>query len=868
MSVSKLVNAAMKPLQMVIVGGVAGGATAAARARRVNELSKILLLERGKNLSVASCGLPYFVSQEITDRSKLTLANPEKFRQTLNVDARVSHEVESIDRQNQLVKVRNLLLPKDSDGSIFSVRYDKLLLATGAGAVVPPIPGLRELMTKGRILTLRNLEDMDMIVERVRQAGSAGRVVVVGAGLIGLEMVEALVHRGLAVTVVEGQSTVLPLMDTEFTVPVADELAIRGVSVLTSQKVVGFKETSSNSIEIQLESGLVLPADFVIQSIGVRPESKLAEDAGLTLTKNKAIQVNQFMQTSDPNIYAAGDVAATPFVQSPKKVWLAMGGPANRMARIAADHMMLGDAGTDPYRGSFGTSIVRVFDTVAGRTGLSERECVMEKIPYSVATVQGPSHASYYPGSFATNIKVLYDPDTGKLLGAQAVGGREGVDKRLDIISTALTGQLTIDDLAHLDLAYAPPFGSARDVVNTAGFLGRNARAGMVDVIQSLAFESGETPLVLDVRDPMMATLHPIPDAANGGCDPALVMNVYLDNIRSHVEDIKAKANGRTVITVCNTGKTSYFAARILAAHGVKVKSLQGGMSMLRGKKPTTLSEPKPRPTPSCKTESKSCTTPAKSEVLDVCGLACPGPIMEIKKKISQVAPGTELHIKASDPGFYNDFQSFCRMNNMKLVSVEKNNGLIEGKCVVPGTPSAEDKPAKTESAVVANNSDLALVVFSCEMDKVLAAFVIANGALAMGGKVTMFFTFWGLNALKPMKNDEFHTAKTDDHHKHTMMEKMLGMMLPKDLHHLPLSHLNMGGAGQIAMQMQMKEKNLPTLPGLIKSAIDGGARLVSCTMSMTALGIDQDQLIEGVELGGVADFLEAAGKAKTTLFI
>jgi NADPH-dependent 2,4-dienoyl-CoA reductase/sulfur reductase-like enzyme len=352
---------------------VAGGATCAARARRLNEFSSIMMFEKGKNISIASCGLPYHIGGEIKDRDRLVLSNPDHLRKTLNVDVRVGHEVVKIDRANKTIQVNNLFFPTGSPGSTFDVPYDKLLLATGASPIVPSLSGYKKFFNKGQILTLRSLEDMDSIINRIKKAGRGGHIVVVGAGFIGLEVVEALSQVGMAVTLIENRESVLPLLDPEMTRPLATEMTIKGVRVLVSKRVVGFGDhENQNLLNIELESGERIAADTVLLSIGVSPDSQLAEQAGLGIDKRKAIIVNEYMQTSDQDIYAVGDVVSTPYCVSPRQTYLPLGGPANRMARIAADHMFLGDSKTEPYRGSFGTSIVRVFDSVAGKTGLSE----------------------------------------------------------------------------------------------------------------------------------------------------------------------------------------------------------------------------------------------------------------------------------------------------------------------------------------------------------------------------------------------------------------------------------------------------------------------------------------------------------------
>lgn len=476
------------------------------------------------------------------------------------------------------------------------------------------------------------------------------------------------------------------------------------------------------------------------------------------------------------------------------------------------------------------------------------------------------------------SLKVTYDPESGALLGGQAVGGREGVDKRLDVLATALAGNLTIGDLAHLDLSYAPPFGSARDVINTVGFLGNNTTSMLTTPVFSLSPPStGKPPLVIDVRDSMSSAVHPIPGPQAGGCDPERVVNIPLEAMRDRIDEIRELSKDRGVITVCNLGKLSYFASRILAAHDIPVKSLQGGLALLRNQPIEMISEPEATTPESHESQPKASPSSSKAAVplqpvqeLDVCGLACPGPIMAIRKALPNIKPGCELRVVASDTGFYNDFKSFCRVNNLTVVSLTKSNGLITGQLRVPGdtvSPQPVENAETSSSNSLASSKDLSLVVFSGELDKVLAAFVLANGALAMGGKVTMFFTFWGLNALRTSHHqgngsDNLHHGNLD------IMDKMLRLMLPSGADALPLSHLQMGGLGPIAMKLQMKQKHLPNLPDLMRDATQGGVRMVACTMSMSALGILESDLVSGVELGGVADFLDASSQAKTTLFI
>ena len=534
------------PDTIVIIGGVAGGASAAARARRHSEAAHIILLERGPDVSFANCGLPYHIGGEIPDRADLAVQTPDSLRALLNLDVRTLIEAISIDRANQQVLVRSLA---DSSESLIS--YDKLILAPGASPLRPPLPGIDSPL----IHTLRNLQDMDRIKEA---AASARHVAIIGAGFIGLEMAEQLHEIGKQVSVIELQPQILPQLDAEMVRPLEDTLRDKGIELILGDGIDGF-EMISNQISAKLKSGKNLATDLVILSIGVRPESGLAKAAGLELGPRGHIVVDSYQLTSDPHIYAVGDVCETEDPILGKRTAIPLGGPANRQGRTAADHIFLGEKALR-YPGSIGTAIVRVFDHAAGITGYSETRLKQEGIPYQTVTVNGSSHASYYPGSETITLKLLWSPEDGRVLGAQA-SGKDGVDKRLDVIATALRGHLNIDDLAHLELAYAPPFGSAKDVVNVAGFAAGNMRDGLLVPVADLASAGAQ---IIDVRPAASAAKLPVPGAKN----------IPLPQLRSRLAEID---RSQPVFTVCQMGKTSYFAARILANHGFDARSILGG---------------------------------------------------------------------------------------------------------------------------------------------------------------------------------------------------------------------------------------------------------------------------------------------------
>jgi len=538
-------------LRFIIVGGVAAGASAAARARRLDERATITVIERGPDVSFANCGLPYFIGGEIKQRDALAIQTPQTLKALLNLDVRTSTEVVAIDRTAKRVEVRNL-----TSGTNEWLAYDRLLLAPGAVPIRPNLPGIDD----PRVLTLRSLQDMDRIKAG---AGSALRVAIIGAGFIGLEMAEQLIRLGKSVTLIEQLDQVLPPLDRTLTRLIEDELHKHNVELILRDGLVGF-EVKGTEIGCQLASGRSILTDFVVLSIGVRPDTALAKAAGLSLGAHGHIRVNEFMQTSDPEIYAAGDAVEIEDFVSHEPVAVPLGGPANRQGRLAADHIFRPASSVRAYPGSLGTAIVRVFDVTAGLTGWTEKRLRAAGRTFRTVTVNDNDHASYFPGAKPILLKLLWDPETDRVLGAQ-VTGLGGVDKRIDVLATAITGKLTIDDIAELELAYAPPFGAAKDIVNLAGFAACNTRDRLVTPVDALPDDPAVQ--VLDVRPPALAQAHPIPHTG--------VINIPLSQLRSRWKELD---RSRPVVTVCALGKTAYFAARILAQNGFAVSSLTGGI--------------------------------------------------------------------------------------------------------------------------------------------------------------------------------------------------------------------------------------------------------------------------------------------------
>jgi len=805
--------------RIVIVGGVAGGASAAARLRRLDEHASITLIERGADVSFANCGLPYHIGGEIEDRGKLSVQTPASLRAQLAIDVQARTEAISIDRETKTLRIHKLDTDVEED-----LGYDKLILSPGATPLKPPLEGI----DLPGIYTLRNLQDMDRIKAA---AESAQSVLVIGAGFIGLEMAEQLIHLHKDVTLIELVEQVLPQMDAEMVRAVEQELMDNGVRLLLGDGISGFSQGDGTVLSAQLNSGKTITADMVILSIGVRPENQLAKDAGLELGARGHIRTNAHMQTSDPNVYAVGDASETfdPILGGPTAI--ALGGPANRQGRTAADHIVLGERAR-PYPGSIGTSIVRVFDVAAGVTGHSEKRLQQMEIEYGKTIITDFNHASYFPGATHLTVKVLWEKSTGRILGGQA-NGIEGVDKRLDVLATAIKGRLTVDDLEHLELAYAPPFGVAKDPLNTAGFSANNIRSGKLRPVYSLAAAEGSQ--LLDARPAEMAKLKPIPGA----------VNIPYPELRQRLGELD---KSKPVTTICALGKMSYFAARILTQNGFDVQTHVGGWKTEQRPQPPTSTE-----NPMNESELTPAASVGETILLDCTGMACPGPILRVKEAAATLAAGQVLEVRASDAGFKNDLPAFCKANGYECLSVEKDKGIVTGRlsrgaaCPVAATPSKSGNGAT-------------IVVFSGELDKAMAAYVIANGAVAMGGKATLFFTFWGLNVLR---KDPAPAVGGK-----SFMDKMFGWMLPRGANKLPLSKMHMGGLGTWMMKDRMAGKNLPNLPGLMEDARKAGIRLVACTMSMEAMGIREEELIDGVELGGVAEYLGAASETNANLFI
>ncbi|MCF7362051.1 FAD-dependent oxidoreductase [Vibrio sp. A1-b2] len=554
--------------KIVIIGGVAGGASAAARARRLSEDAQIIMFERGPFVSFANCGLPYHIGGDIKERGNLLLQTPESFLARFNVDVRVMNEVLRINRAEKTITVRNLL-----DQTEYTESYDFLLLSPGAGPIVPPIPGLDNPLTH----SLRNIPDMDKIIQTIN-TNQVDHATVVGGGFIGLEMMEAFHQLGIKTTLLEMADQVMTPVDREMAGFAHAEIRAKGIDLRlgTALKAVEFKPTTSlasmdsgqkehqhinGELELTLSDGDTLTTDILIMAIGVRPETKLASEAGLQIGELGGIYTNEYMQTSDPSIYAVGDAIEEKDFVTGKQTMVPLAGPANRQGRMAADNML---GRKETYQGTQGTAICKIFDLAVASTGKNEKQLKREGVEYQKVYVHTASHASYYPGAEVVSFKMLFDPKSGKIFGAQAVG-KDGIDKRIDVMAVAQRAGMTVEQLQHLELTYAPPYGSAKDVINQAAFVANNLIKGDSTAIHFDEIDNlTEDQLLLDVRNP---------GELQNGYLPGAV-NIPVDQLRQRMDELP---KDKEIIIYCQVGLRGYVAYRQLVNNGYKARNLLGG---------------------------------------------------------------------------------------------------------------------------------------------------------------------------------------------------------------------------------------------------------------------------------------------------
>ncbi len=792
-------------MNVIIIGGGACGASCATRLRRLDENCEITILERTNEVSIANCGLPYYCSDVIADREKILVSNPERFKNMFNIDVQLNCEVVEINRDEKYVLTQN-------NEKFY---YDKLVLAQGANPIRPNLEGI----DNKNIFTVRTLADADKIKDYVAK-NDVKNAVVVGGGFIGVEMAENLAHLGIDTKLVELSDQILAPVDYEVACFAQNEMRANGVELILSDGVKSFNEN-----EVELTSGRKISSDIVILSIGVRPETTLAQKAGLEV--NRGIKVNDCMCTSDPDIFAGGDSVEVKSFVTGEDVLIPLAGPANRQGRIIADNIY---GINSSYKKSQGTSVLKVFDYTVAAVGYNEKLLKREGIPYWKILTFGNSHAGYYPDATSTFYKLLFNNE-GKILGAQAIG-QEGVEKRIDVISSVMRNGGNVQDLLDSELCYAPPYSSAKDPVNILGMCADNVLRGFV---KPAYYEDIEGSFVVDVRIPASYNTKTIDGA----------VNIPLAQLRDRTGEIPTD---KKVILVCDSGYTSYLASRILIQKGFNnVYSLMAGMKLYKEIQRDKESKV-------TKKVSAQALTKSSENVLkvDACGLSCPGPIMKLAENISNIQEGEVLEISSTDKGFYADVEAWCNSTNNTLLNLDNKDKKIVAT-IQKGHAFAQSQNNQAQAKKAQT-----IVVFSNDLDKALAAFIIANGAKASGHDVTLFFTFWGLNILRK----ENVTVKK------SLIDKMFGFMMPKGADKLTLSKMNMGGVGSMMMKWVMKNKNISTLNELINQAQANGVKFIACQMSMDVMGIKKEELIDGVEIGGVAKYIAESSNSNSNLFI
>lgn len=824
--------------KVVIVGGVAGGASTAARLRRIDEKCEIVMFEKGEYISFANCGLPYYIGETIKERDNLIVQTVEAMEKKFNMKIKNFSEVTKINRDKKTVEVTNIKTKEK-----YEENYDVLVLSPGANPIKPPIEGIKEC---DNLFTLRNIPDTDKIKGYVDN-NHPKEAVIVGGGFIGLEMAENLVERGVHVNLVEMANQVMAPIDFEMAAIVHEHLKDKGINLILEDGVNSFLNEGKT---VKLNSGRKIDTDLIILSIGVSPESKIARDAELVLNKRGAIVVDDHMKTSDENIYALGDAVEVKDYVTETPVMIPLAWPANRQGRIVADNI----AGRDvKYKGTLGSSVAKIFDLTVAATGNNEKVLNAKNIDYKVIHIHPGSHAGYYPGAFPISLKLIFSPENGKILGAQAVG-IDGVEKRIDILATAIKGNLTAFDLQDVETCYAPPYSSAKDPVNMAGYYASNVLEGLVDNIQwnkvDDLIENGE--YILDVREELETDMGAIETS----------INIPLGQIRSRVNEIP---KDKPIYVYCQVGLRGYIACRILNQLGFNAINIDGGYKTYSVVKDSSKNQGINEinvPKSETKSEDVEYNISKVDLTLDACGLQCPGPIRRVFEEMQKLNIGDVLEVRATDPGFSKDVVSWCKNTGNTMLKSEFDKEkkafvayIAKGKIGCP----VSYETANNSSVTFDNKNGSTMVVFSGDLDKAIASFIIATGSASMGKEVTMFFTFWGLNILK--KKNKPKVAKG-------ALEKMFGFMLPKDPSRLPLSKMNMAGMGPKMIKYIMKKNNVDTLETLIENALKMNVKIVACAMSMDLMGIKKEELIDGIEVAGVASYLGATEEAGLNLFI
>lgn len=802
--------------KILIVGGVAGGATTATRLRRLSEDYEIIVFEKGDYVSFANCGLPYHLGGSIPNRESLILQTPESLKTRFNLDIRIKSEVTQIFPNEKKIKIKN-------ETKEYFENYDYLVLSPGAKPIIPNIEGINN----KNIFTLRNIADMDRIKSKLSE--NIKSIAVIGGGFIGIECAENMKNLGIDTTLVEANSQILSNFDKEMANILENEIRDKGVNLILNDGVTRF-ETLDNSINVFLKSNTCVTVDAVILAIGVTPDTIFLHNSGIALGEKGHILVNSKLKTNYEDIYALGDSILVENYVTRETSFIPLAGPANRQGRIVADNIF---GKNKDYIGSLGTSIIKVFDFSGATTGINEKLAKTLNLDYEKIYLHPNNHATYYPNASQISIKVLYEKNSKEILGAQAIG-IDGVDKFIDTIATTLKFNGTIDDLAELELAYAPPYLSAKSPANMVGFIGQNIEENLFTQIfvDELENFNPEHHFLIDVREEVECINNVLKNS----------INIPLTKLRNSLNSIP---KDKEIWVYCAVGLRGYLACRFLSQNGYNVKNIAGGIktSSLIFNNSTKVENSK----------NSTLSNSSNIEYIDLSGLSCPGPLVTIKEKIETLKNGEYLKVKVSDSGFYNDIKSWCKVTNNTLLDIKKDNNSTFAT-IQKGSISAN----KNENIIINENSEsVTIVVFSGDLDKAIASFIIANGALALGKKVTMFFTFWGLSIIKKRTLS-----------KNNILEKMFSFMLPKNSLSLPVSKMNFFGIGAKMIRYVMKSKDIMSLEELMNKSIENGVNLIACSMSMDVMGISKDELLENIEYGGVGQYLGEAQNSNTNLFI
>ena len=807
--------------KILIVGGVAGGASFAARMRRLDEKAKIIMLEKDEFISFANCGLPYYVGGTINDKEKLTLQTPESCKKRFNVDVRIFNEAVSINRNEKKVKI----FDKKKNEYYFE-NYDKLILSPGAKPIEPDITGKEN----KKVFSIRNIPDTLEVKEFIEN-NMPKKAIVVGGGYIGVEMAENLYANGLEITIIEFANHLITSLDYEIACDIHNHIKQKGINLVFNDAVKEIKD-ENNQLKVITEKEEEFFADLVILAVGVEPDTKLAKECKLITSKKGAIIVNKRMQTSDDNIFAVGDCVEIIDFVSKEKEYIPLAGPANKQGRIVADNIFGLES---EYEGTQGTSIIKCFDLTVATTGLNETKLKTLNISYEKSYTYSLSHASYYPNAFNMSIKLIFEKESGRILGSQIIG-YEGVDKRIDVFATAIRNKLNIYDLTKLELAYAPPYSSAKDPVNMAGYVAENILTKKVKVFhwdEVDTLPKDDSVLLIDVRTKE--------EYENGTING--FVNIPVDELRERISELD---KNKKIYITCQIGLRGYIACRILTNLGFECANLSGGYRLYKSIFDTNFT---------IKKEYKMNTEtmqPMNVNIIkiDACGLQCPGPVMKLSKAIKDAKDGEIIEISTTDPAFSSDVEAWCNRTGNTFGGIKSEKGITKAEIIKGGNKICE---------IPSSGNSKNIIVFSGDLDKAIASFIIANAAAAMGRKVSMFFTFWGLNILR--KTEKVNIKKD-------FISGMFGKMMPRGTKRLTISKMNMCGIGSKMIRKVMKNKNVDSLDVMISKALQNGVELVACSMSMDIMGIKKEELIDGITIGGATKMLAHAEDSDMSLFV